>query len=119
MAAVRRQHREGPAVGGDQSLQVLRDPLLGAWRGGVYEGVRRAVEPLHRLAVLLPGFHLAVVDLVVTDTPAQGAPGAGVAADDLIAQILRRDGRLHGHDPAIIGENHRREIGLLIHGAPI
>jgi hypothetical protein len=81
--------------------------------------VCRAVETVHRLAVALPEFQLAVVDLMVADAPAKSAPGAGVAADDLVAQILRRDGRLHGHDPAIVGKDHRGKDVVSAHGAPI
>ena len=108
-AAVSGKHRKGTAVRRDQSLQVVRDPLLGAGRGGVHEGLLRTVEAVHRGTELFARFQLTMVDLVITDAPTQSAPGAGIAADDLVAQILRRYGWLGGHDPAIIGEDHRRK----------
>ena len=57
-----------------------------------------------------PGFEL--VDLVIARRPPEGAAGAGVPGDHLVAQVGLGDRRVRAEDPAVVGEDDAREPGF-------
>ena len=106
------QGPQRPAALLDQGTHVGRYLRVGVVpAGGVHEGVQ-LVEPFERLfgSEDLAAFRFEVVDLVVAGRPPEGAAGAGVGPDHLVAQVGLGDRRVRVEDPAVVGEDDAREL---------